>query len=408
MSSADPIAVLEIGTSNTVLAVGEALPNGRVRVANIESVASCAVRKSQILDLAQVSNLLVSLLRHLADNTDYSIGTANLLVSGTQIRTKVLSNQVAVDDGVVREEHLGDVNDAALAETLRSADHVALELEPIGYRLDDIDGIDSPRGMNGKLLTLRSLCVSGSRARIRDAQTAAFNAKLEVKDSQVYFAGTCAAAAVLTPRHKQNGALVIDLGGGTTSFTVWHAGHLVQAGVVGVGGDHVTSDIQSAFAITQRQAEQIKTTSAAALVRANDGAPRITVPDPMPGSKAATISRRALDTVVNARLQELFTVIRDKIDQENHLHSLNAGVFLTGGGALMPGIVELARTVFGCGAQLGSLIPEIEGMDALVPQRPAVAHAAHAGLLYLVQLENRQKPGAFESLSHFFKGLFRK
>ena len=235
-------------------------------------------------------------------------------------------------------------------------------------------------------------------------RAAAHAAKLEVPPEKNYFAGTCAAAAVLTPQHKRDGALVIDLGGGSTAFTAWSGGRLVQAGVVGVGGDHVTNDIRIAFSVSQAQAEQLKTTAAAALIRPEDAQQRIAVPDPMPGFKAATISRRALNTVVNARLQELFAVIRAKLDEENHLHGLNAGVFLTGGGSALPGIAELARAVFGCGVRIGTLVPEIEGLEA--DPHPA-ACAVFAGLLLLAQQEGRQTSSLFDSVKKVFGGIFR-
>ena len=404
MSSSDPIAALEIGTTNTVLAIGEPQPNGHIRITAIEPVASAGVRKSQIVDMTQTTHTISGLLHRLADKSNYSIGQAYLIVSGTQIHTKVIKSQYVVDEGVVRDEHISEVN-ARAYETGLPAEYEPIELAPLGYSLDDVNGIDAPKGMSGKLLSLRSLCIYGSTARLTDARNAAATAHLEIIADQPYFAGTCAAEAVLTPRHKQNGALVIDLGGGTTSFTVWHTGHLVQAGVIGVGGDHVTGDIHTAFSISMRQAEQIKISDGCALVRANDGAPRITVPDPMPGSKAATISRRALDTVVNARLQELFTVVRDRLDQENNLHDLNAGVFLTGGGSSMPGIVELARTIFGCNAHIGSLVSEIEGLET--HPHPA-ACAACAGLLLIVQQENNRPPTFFESFRKAVGGIFRK
>lgn len=402
MNLSDPIAALEIGTTRTVVAIGEPLEGGRVRVAAVGAIPSSGVRKSQIVDLAQARYSVESVLRRLADQSDYAIGQAYLAVSGPQIRTKPVVGQCPVDGGVVRDEHLAEV-DARSYETGLASDREAIELAQICYQLDDVDGIASPKGMSGHLLSLRSICIHGSAQRIADARTAARTAKLELLP-ETYFAGTCAAAAVLTAQNKRDGALVIDLGGGSTAFSAWADGRLVQAGVVGVGGDHVTNDIRIAFSVSQAQAEQLKTTAAAALIRPEDARQRVAVPDPMPGFKAATISRRALNTVVNARLQELFAVIRAKLDEENHLHGLNAGIVLTGGGAALPGVVELARTVFGCGVRVGALVSEIEGLEA--DPHPA-ACAVFAGLLLLAQQEGRTTTSLLDSVKKAFRGIFR-
>ena len=403
MNLSDPIAALEIGTSRIAVAIGEPLEGGRVRVAAIGSIPSSGVRKSQIIDIAQARYSVESVLKRLADQSDYSIGQAYLVVSGPQIRTKPVIGQCQVDGGVVRDENLAEV-DALSYETGLSPDREAIELAQVSYQLDDVDGIVSPKGMSGRLLSLRSICIHGSTQRIADARAAARGAKLEILP-ETFFAGTCAAAAVLTQQNKRDGALVIDLGGGSTAYTVWQEGRLVQAGVIGVGGDHVTNDVRIAFSISQAQAEQLKTTAASAIISPEDAMQRVPVPDPMPGFKAAMISKRALNTVVNARLQELFVIVRSKLDEGNLLHGLNAGVFLTGGGSALPGITELAEAVFGCVVRVGTLVPEIEGLEN--EPRPAVC-AVPAGLLLLAQQEGGRSTSIFDFVKNAFGGIFRK
>lgn len=401
MNPSDPIAALEIGTTRTVIAIGEPLGGGRVKVAAVSHIPSSGVRKSQVVDVAQARYSIESVLKRLADQSDYSIGQAYLAVSGPQIRTKMVLAQCPVDGGIVRDEELLEI-DSRSYETGLSPDRYPIELSQINYRLDDVDRIASPKGMSGRLLSLHSLCIHGSAQRIADARSAARDAKLEFPD--IAFAGTCAAAAVLSAQNKRDGALVIDLGGGSTSYTAWTDDHLVQAGVVGVGGDHITNDIRIAFSVSLAQAEQLKTSSASATISPEDASLRISVPDPMPGFKAASISRRALNTVVNARLQELFAIIRAKMDEEDLLHRLNSGVVLTGGGAAMPGIVELATAVFGCGVRIGRLVPEIEGLENDPhPESLAVL----SGLLLLAQTQHAPAPSFLDALKKFF-GLSRK
>jgi len=404
VSLSAPVAGLEIGTSHTVIAIGETRDDGRLEVTAIGSIPSTGVRKSQIIEMTQARYSIESVLKKLDDQFGYTIGHACLAVSGPQVRTTFMSNQWQLERGFVHDDDIAEIN-ARAEETNLPPERTQLELHPISYGLDELSEISSPKGMNGNLLKLRSLCIHGATQRINDARAAAAKAaKLEI--TQLCFAGTCAANAVLTPQDRREGTLVIDLGGGTTTYTAWANGRLAYAGVLGVGGDHVTNDIHTAFGISRDQAEQLKTTAASALVAAEDGTIRVPVPSPMPGFKAASISRRALNTVVNARMQELFTIIRSKADDENLIHRLNGGVVLTGGGAALPNVVQLAQSVFGCNARLGTVIPDIQGLDK-VANVPPFACATMAGLLLRASaVEN--KPSFMESFTGIFKGVFRK
>ena len=403
MSLSAPVAGLEIGTSRTVIAIGEGRDDGRLEVAALGSIPSSGVRKSQIIEMTQARYSIESVLKKLEEQFGYAIGHACLAISGPQVRTTLMNTQWQLERGFVHDDDIAEIN-ARAEETNLPPERTQLELHPISYGLDELAEIASPKGMNGNLLKLRSLCIHGATQRINDARTAANAAKLEI--TEACFSGTCAANAVLSPQDKRDGALVIDLGGGSTTFTAWTDGRLACAGVLGVGGDHVTNDIHTAFSISTAQAEQIKTTSASAIVMAEDSGTRVAVPSSMPGFKAASISRRALNTVVNARMQELFTVIRSKRDDADMLHKLNGGVILTGGGAALANVVQLASSVFGCGVRLGAIIPDIQGLDK-VAGVPPFACATIVGLLLRAAAAD-SRPSFMDSFTGIFKGIFRK
>ena len=403
MSLSAPVAGLEIGTTRTVLAIGECRSDGQIEIKGLDAIPSNGVRKSQIVEMTQATHSIKSVLKKIEDQFGYAIGHACLAVSGPQIRVTAMNTQWQLERGFVHEDDIAEIN-ARAEETNLPPERTQLELHPVAYGLDTMEAIASPKGMNGNLLKLRSLCIHGATQRINDARNAAEAAKLEI--TAPCFAGTCAAQAVLSPQSKREGVLAIDLGGGSTTFTAWADGQLVHAGVLGVGGDHVTDDIRTAFAISHSQAEQIKKTVASAVVAADDGGVRVPIPSPMPGFKASSISRRALNTVVNARVQELFTIIREKLDEDNLLHRLDAGVVLTGGGAALSGIVPLAASVFGCGVRIGTLIPELQGLENVTSLPPA-AHATIAGLLMRAAAID-ERHSFMNSFTDMFRGFFRK
>lgn len=402
MNPSDPIAALEIGTTRTVIAIGEPLGDGRMRIAAYDSIPSSGVRKSQIVDVAQARYSVASVQKKLVTQFDYAVSQAYLVVSGPQIRTDQFSVQVQLPRATVTDEDIEEIGER-MYDVALPQDRQALEIARLSYGLDDLDNVTSPKGMSGHLLKLRTLCIHGSAQRIADARNAADAAKLEVLD--VCYAGTSAAAAVLTPQQKRDGALVIDLGGGSTNFTAWADGRLLYADVIGVGGDHVTEDIRYAFSISLAQAENLKNTSASAMIGPDDASVRIPLPASTPGFNDASISLRALNTVVNARLSELFTIIRTKLDEVNLLHRLNAGVFLTGGGSSMKNILPLASNVFGRAVSIGQIVPEIEGLEN--EANPSALATIVGTLIQTVPAESENK-SFMDAVRSFFGGNKKK
>ena len=199
MNPSDPIAALEIGTTRTMIAIAEPLGEGRIRIAAYDSIPSNGVRKSQIVDVAQARYSVASVQKKLVAQSDYAVAQAYLVISGPQIRTQPTNVQIPLPRGVVGEEDIEEIGDRMYNVTL-PAERQALEVARLSYGLDDIDNIVSPKGMSGHILKLRTLCIHGSAQRIADAKSAAEAAKLEILD--VCYAGTSAAAAVLTPQQK--------------------------------------------------------------------------------------------------------------------------------------------------------------------------------------------------------------
>ena len=396
MNLSDPIAALEIGTTRTVIAIAEPLGPGRISIVAHGDIPSSGVRKSQITDIGQAGVSVATVLKRMENDFGYSIGRAALVVAGPQIRTKQLVTQWQVDK-TVTDNDLAEIYNRS-CDTGLEDDRILLDVAELGYGLDDLDGIVSPKGMSGRLLKLRTLVVHGSKARVEDARSAAASAKLEISDA--YFAGRCSAEAVLTPEDKTAGTLLLDLGGGSTSYVAFADGRMIHAGTIGVGGDHVTNDVRLAFSITQAQAETVKRSASAVFSPERTG--RVEIPSSLLSAEGASVSMRALDTVVNARLGELFSVIREELDAAGVLHRLSGGVVLTGGGARLQNIATLARNAFGGSVRVGSLVPGIEGMEK--EESPA-QYATIAGALLLEQ-RNSDEQSIFDPLANLFKKFF--
>lgn len=396
-------AALEIGTTKTVLAVGEAETGERLRVTCHAEIPSAGVRKSQILDINQVTQSVKGVLheierKQLEAGTKLTIGNAFLVVSGQHIKADPFTGSTLVD-GRVTETDLAEVSESARSMAL-PRDRELLDIADQAYGLDNLGGISVPVGMTGRILKLDTLNIHADKNRIEDARTAADGAHLEIREP--LFATTCAAEAVLEEHERKNGALVLDLGGGSTGYAAYCDGYLVAAGVIGVGGDHVTNDIAHAFQTTQAQAENLKKNEASALIgKTETASARVKIPGSSPLLESRTVSRVALDTVVNARLRELFAMIRETLEEQDLLHRLHAGVVLTGGGAIMRDLDELVRRELGMNVRKGRPI-YVDGLDE--EANPA-AFAAIAGALAYAH-HNYAEKSVF-GFERIFKGLFK-
>lgn len=396
-------AALEIGTTRTVLAIGESRNGQRLRVTCHAEIASTGVRKSQILDIAQATASVRSVLRDIekkqrAHGDTIDIGNVFLVISGDHVKADPYQGTAQVAGSKVGVEDLEEVRQSSRLMSL-PRDRELLDIVDQCYGLDAIEGIASPRGMSGRVLKLNTLQVHADTNRINDARTAAGNARLEVRDP--LFAATCAAEAVLSGNDKRSGTLVIDFGGGSTGYAVYSDGYLVAANVIGVGGDHITNDIAYAFQTTQGQAEDLKRREACAIVGGERGSSaRVQFAGTSALMKARAVSRHALDTVVNLRCKEILSIIRNDLEDQDLLHLLNAGVVITGGGAALRGLDALIVRELGLPVRIG-LPTEVDGLEeADAPE----SFASIAGALLYAHRNYERKP----FFSSILKGLFKR
>ena len=394
-------AALEIGTSRTVLAIGEAETGGRLKVTCHAEIPSTGVRKSQIRDINQATQSIRSILHEIEKKQDeiglkITIGNAFLIVSGQHIKATPAQGVSQIS---------GKVGDDEINEVLRSSrstpvpkDRELLDIVDQDYIVDERSETITPKGMSGRILKLNTLRITADADHIKDARTAAEAAHLEIREP--LFATTCAADAVLEDHARRNGVLVLDLGGGSTGYAVYSDGYLVSTGVIGVGGDHITNDIAHAFQTTNAQAEELKTTQANAMLGSagKDETARVSIPGSSPLMESRTISRRSLDTVVNARVKELFTVIRETLEEQDLLHRLHAGIVITGGGARLRGLEALAEQTLAMNVRIGRPI-HVDGLDG---EDFPPAYSAIAGAL-LYAHRNYEEKSLFDGFRRLFK-----
>jgi cell division protein FtsA len=339
-----PIVALEVGTSKVVALVGEMREDGHIVISGIGQTPARGVRKSEVVDFQNAQACVRSALGEAEERSQVAIHKVHLAISGAHIQCA--SNRGSVPVGNPQEgitpRDVSQVMNVARAIRLPE-DRELLHTVCQYFTIDDHEPVVRPEGFVGSKLTLEMLILHGVRNRLQNTVRVVTSLDMEVQDTA--FAGLCAALAVLTPEQKEHGALVIDLGGGTTSYVAYAGNVLTTAGTLGVGGDHITNDIALAFKIPLAQAETLKKEHGAALVDAAAPDRRIEIAAE-DGFRRVSVSLRALQTVIHLRTAELLTIVRDKLAAERALPHLAGGVILTGGGAHLRQIAALAEKIF--------------------------------------------------------------
>jgi len=389
-------AALEIGTSRTVLAVGEAETGGRLKISCHANIPSRGIRKSQIIDIASASHSVKSVLKEVEKNQaengmSLTIGNAFLVVSGQHIKADTYQGTAQIARQKVSDQDIEEVQSAARGMTLPREREV-LDIVEQTYTVDNYGGIISPKNKSGRILKLNALYIHGEADRINDARTAMGEAHLELRDP--LFACTCAADAVLDDSQKRDGVMVLDLGAGSTGYAIYCDGVLAAAGAIGVGGDHISNDIATAFQTIHSQADELKKREACAIVGDYQGVQsRIKISGLASSVELRTISRHSLNTVVNARCRELISIIRDTLEELDLIHRLNAGVVFTGGGAALDGFAELVSRELGTDVTIG----KPKHVDGLEDVPNPEAYAAICGALMYAH-RNYEEKSLFKTL----------
>ena len=396
-----PIAALEIGTTQTVALVGEVDDARRVTITGRGVYKTTGVRKGQVIDVEQAKVGVKKAVQQAAEESEVDVGRLLLAVSGGHIEAKVNHGSVPVRarDQIVSREDVEEVAELAQAISLPS-DRDVMHTVAQSYSLDDQSGIMKPEGLHGAQLSLDMLVIHALRNRIDNLRKVVQSVELNVDD--VVFSGLCAALSVLTSEQKRNGVAVIDLGGGTTNYLAYADNVIASAGSFAIGGDHVTNDLVVAFNLQTARAEEMKRREGDARVGSGAALKRLIIPEDL-GFQERSISLKAFHVVINARLAETLRLVRSALLETGVLPKLNAGIVFTGGGASLPGLTELGRSIFGVPCLVG--VPgNVSGLEDV--ENPA-AYATVAGLV-LYGFKTYQETGIMRPFKEFFQGFFKR
>lgn len=354
-----PVVALEIGTTRTVALIGEKDQSERISITGKGIYATHGVRKGMIYEPGQVKVAVTSAVKAADDDADVSVGSVFLGIRGGCIQTfqNRVSHELDETGGKVTRQDIESINEDASDFSSFGKEFTILHAIRQCYSVDDRQKIVRPPvGLVGDILALDSFGIFAKNSQYQTLRSVVQDSDYDVEE--IAFSGLCSALAVLTAEQKTSGVVVIDLGGGTTDYIAYSGDEISAAGSFAVGGEHITNDIAAAFALRTAQAETLKIRDGNAKVVSGNSLKRVNVSGDL-SKREHSISVKSLHTVINARMTEILKLVRAELLKRDILTKITAGVVFTGGGAAMPGLLELGEDVFGVPCQIG--IPKVGG-----------------------------------------------
>lgn len=390
---------LEIGTTKTCMVVAEVKPDGSVKILGVGEGKTAGVKKGEIVDFMQVKSCVKAALLDAEDASEVEINSVFLAVTGSHIcgENNVGTFRLPDSEKEVTQEHVEEVKEIA-ADLQLPADHVYLHNLVRHFNLDGQQQAVTPIGLIGRTLDADFHIVHGMESRIQNSIKCVREIPLDVDD--VVFSPVASAQIALTKSRKDSGALVIDIGGGTTDYILYLDGAIAASGCVPVGGNHITNDIHLVTHVPSAKAEKLKINEADVSGDPAKSLGVVKVTDEK-GFPAVEVQRQELNDVARWRLEETFNIVKSKLPAGWH-ENIGSGVFLTGGTSLMSGIGELACEVFGLTVYRPER-PEVSGVHAYFkdPQ-----YSTALGLIRYAQILEEERPEKGGGLGTFVKALW--
>jgi cell division protein FtsA len=369
----DLLVALDIGTSKVVAMVAELESDGQFNVIGIGQTSSKGLKKGVVVNIEATVQSIQKALEEAEVMADRRIAQVFTGIAGNHIHSFNSSGMVAIRDKEVTPADVDRVIETAKSINIPT-DQQILHIITQEFIIDGQEDVREPVGMSGLRLEVKVHIVTGAVSAAQNIVKCVRRCGLEVND--LVLQPIASSYAVLTDDEKELGVVLIDIGGGTTDIAVFSQGAIRHTAIIPIAGDQITNDIAMALRTPTIDAEDLKIHYGVAKQDMVDPTKSIEVPG-VGDRDARTMSQQSLAAVIEPRVEELFTLVRQVLIDAGMEHMVASGVVLTGGTALMPGVVELAEEVFGKPARVGS--PEYKGHLYEVVRNPRYSTAV--GLL---------------------------
>jgi len=402
------IVGLDIGTSKIVAIVAELQPEGSLKVIGLGQHISRGLKKGVVINIDSTVNAIQRALEEAELMADCKIDTVFTGIAGSHIKSLNSHGMVKIKDSEVSQMDVDRVIETARAIALPS-DQQILHILTQEFIIDGQENVREPYGMSGMKLEVKVHIVTGAVAAAQNIVKCIKRCGLEVSD--LILQPLASSMAVLTEDEKELGVCLVDIGGGTTDIAVFKQGAICHTAVVPIAGDQITYDIAVAFRTPTQSAEEIKIKHGCALRQLADPREVVEVPG-ADGREARQLSVQTLAEVIEPRCVELYELVLGELRRSGMEEMIASGIVITGGSAMMRGMVDLGEEIFHMPVRLG--MPRFVGGLSEVVSNPR--YATCVGLLLMGQqqverhLQGQINTGSFgqvfQKMKSWFQGNF--
>ncbi|MEN6436660.1 MAG: cell division protein FtsA [Anaerolineaceae bacterium] len=377
----EPIVVgIDIGTTKICTLIARVEGEHNLRILGVGIEPSQGLRRGTIVDLQAASLAIAKSVEKAERSSGLEITSALVSLAGANVSSVNSRGVVGISGRAITQDDIDRALDAAQAVAIPHAREIIHVIQR-GFTVDGEGGIRSPIGMHGYRLEVEAHIITAAAATVENLRQCVEAAGVRVV--QFVLNPLASAEVVLNETERQMGAVVVDIGGGTTDMAIYIEGDIWHTAVIPVGGNHVTSDIAQGLHLPITVAEDVKKQYGYAVENDVDASETFSVRS-FGEEKPVQVSRKDLAMIIEARVAEIFELVLAEIKRSGYDGLLPAGVVLTGGVCNLPGIRSLATQVLGLPVQ----IVKPENLIGLVDQLHSPAYSTSVGLLYWALIMN--------------------
>ncbi len=337
------VSVIDIGSTQVICCIASILDNGQFNVVGAGSCVCYGVRAGEIINVDLVARSIAKAVEIAENSVNLRIKSVYVNVSGACVQSKIMSLGLRIGGRLVRQQ---DVMDILSACRDKNPEMETIHAVPIMFKLDDLCDISEPVGMFANLLKADVNVVSVLKSQINNIMACLIKCHLDVLG--FIYSGYASGLCMLDETLAEENQIVLDLGGGVSSINFFYKGIFCGTENVALGGKNITRDISYGLNVSKTNAERLKTLYGAAFVSYNDNKDIIMAPivDEDGIVSLQQLTKSSLNQIIQPRVEEILTLIKNKIDKSIFRNNFSRNMIITGGGSMLLGMREFMSEFF--------------------------------------------------------------
>ena len=345
------VVSIDVGTTKICVLVAHAFDKDHIEIIGVGKAPSDGLRKGVVVDIQKTVSSIKAAIQEAELMANVTINSAAIGISGGHIQSLNSQGMVAIKNEEVQALDIANVMNAARAITILEGMQI-LHALPQFFIIDSNQKVQNPLGMYGVRLEVQAHIIMGAIASVQNLVKCCQMAGVSVSD--IILEQLASADAVLSYDEREIGVAMLDIGGGTSDLALYQNGNIRHTFVLPVAGNHFTNDIAIGLRTTIKEAERIKKEYGLALSCLLEKNQIIEI-QMAHAQETQVVEQSDLLAIIAPRAQELLCLIHEEISSHNLEGMMSAGLVITGGGSLLPGMKELAQSIFKVPVRIGVL-----------------------------------------------------